>query len=265
MDLVVCIKQVIDPEIPPDLFRLDAATGRQLRGGLSLVISAYDQNALELALQLRETAGGKITALTIGAAEAQGAVKTAMGMGVDAGVLVRDPALLDSDSFGIAAALAAAIRKLGADLVLTGCVSGDTGSKAMAPILAEELGWPCLCFASRLERREGRIVARRLVDDGYETVETTLPAVASVISDDSNVPRFSKLKDIMAAARKPVPAWSLPDLGIPPSAVGPAARRLSLSEVTIPTRDSRCELIAGETSDEQARRLAERLRELTVI
>ena len=81
MNIVVCVKQIIDPEIPTEQFKLDPVSKRQVRGGLSLVISAYDQNALEVALQLREKAGGKITALSLGEPEAQGAVKSAMGMG----------------------------------------------------------------------------------------------------------------------------------------------------------------------------------------
>ena len=266
MHAVVCIKQVIDPETPPDLFQLDPTTKRQIRGGLSLVISAYDENALEVALQLKEKVGGKITALTVGAAEAQGALKSAMGMGVDAGVLVNDPAVAGTDSFGIASVLAAAVRKLApVDLVLAGCVSGDTGSKVMAPLLAEELGWPGLTFVSRIEAHEGTVRARRLLPDGYETVAAALPLVAGVISDDTNVPRYSKLKDIMAAARKPVPNWKLSDLDLDPSRVGPAAHRLVLRDVVIPQRESRCELIGGETPEEQAAALAARLRELKVI
>jgi electron transfer flavoprotein beta subunit len=230
------------------------------------VISAYDQNALEVALQLKEKAGGKVTALSVGTAETQGAVKSALGMGADAGVLVKDPAVAGSDSFGIAAVLAAAVRKLApVDLVLTGCVSGDTGNKVMAPLLAEELGWPGLTFVSRIEAHEGTLRARRLLPDGYETVAAPLPAVAGIISDDTNVPRYSKLKDIMAAARKPVPHWTLADLGVEPSRVGPAANRLVLKDVVIPARESRCELIGGETPEEQAATLAARLRELKVI
>lgn len=266
MNIVVCVKQIIDPEIPAEQFKLDPATTRQIRGGLSLVISAYDQNALEVALQLREKAGGKITALSLGEAEAQGAVKSAMGMGVDAGVLVCDPALAGSDSFGVAHVLAQAVRKVGLpDLVLIGCVSGDTGNKAVGPLLAEELGWPFLSFASRLEVKEGNVVARRIVEDGYETVEAPLPLVASILSDDTNVPRYSKLKDIMAAARKTVPVWKTADLGVDMGRVGSRGRRMELREVAVVQRDSRCELVTGETPAEQGERLALRLRELKAI
>lgn len=266
MHTIVCIKQIIDPEIPTELFKLDPTTKRQVRGGLSLVISAYDQNALEVALQLREKAGGKITALCLGEPGAMGAVKSALGMGVDEGVLVSDAALLASDPFGVAHVLGAAIRKIGTpDLVLTGCVSGDTGDKVVAPLLAEELGWPCVTFVTRIEAKDGKAVLRRILEDGYDLVEAPLPAVASILSDDSNVPRYSKLKDIMAAAKKQVPTWKAADLSLEAARTGAGAARLALRDVSIPARQSRCEHIEGETPEERAEKLALRLRELKVI
>jgi electron transfer flavoprotein beta subunit len=266
MHIVVCVKQIIDPEIAADQFKLDPATKRQVRGGLSLVISAYDQNALEVALQLREKLGGRITALCLGEPGAMGAVKSALGMGVDDGVLVSDPSLLDSDPFGVAHVLARAVQKIGTpDLVLTGCVSGDTGNKVVGPLLAEELGLPCVTFASRIEVGDGKAVARRIVEEGYERVETPLPLVVTIVSDDSNVPRYSKLKDIMAAARKQVPTWKAADLNLDAAKVGAAAARLLLTDVFVPKRESRCELLDGETPEERAEGLALRLRELKVI
>lgn len=266
MHIIVCIKQIIDPEIPTDQFKLDPGTMRQVRGGLSLVISAYDQNALEVALQLREKAGGKVTALCLGEPGAMGAVKSALGMGVDEGVLASDPPLLDSDPFGVAHVLAKAIQKIGApDLVLTGCVSGDTGDKVMAPLIAEELGFPCVTFVTKIEMKDGRAVVRRVVEDGYELVEGPLPLVASILSDDGNVPRYSKLKDIMAAAKKQVPIWKAGDLNLDATKVGAAATRLHLRDVLTPKRESRCEMLEGDTPEERAERLALRLRELKVL
>jgi electron transfer flavoprotein beta subunit len=266
MNIIVCIKQIIDPEIPTGQFKLDPTTQRQVRGGLSLVISAYDQNALEVALQLREKLGGKITALCLGDSGATGAVKSALGMGVDNGALVSDPALLASDSFGAAHVLAKAIRKIGApDLVLTGCVSGDTGNKVVGPLIAEELGLPCVTFVTRVEVKDGKAVMRRIVEDGYELVEGPLPVVASILSDDSNVPRYSKLKDIMVAAKKQVPIWKAADLDLDGAKVGAGAARLELRDVSIPRRESRCEMLDGDTPEGQAEKLALRLRELKVI
>jgi electron transfer flavoprotein alpha/beta subunit len=108
-------------------------------------------------------------------------------------------------------------------------------------------------------------VARRIVDDGYETVEGALPLVLSILSDDTNVPRYSKLKDIMAAAKKQVPTWKAADLGLDSAKVGAGASRLRLRDVLIPRRESRCELVGADNPQEQGVRLAERLRELKVI
>ncbi len=266
MHTIVCIKQIIDPEIPADQFKLDPNTKRQIRGGLSLVISAYDQNALEVALQLREKAGGKVTALCLGDSGAMGSVKTALGMGVDTGVLVSDPPLLESDPFGVAHVLAKAIQKIGMpDLVLTGCVSGDTGDKVIGPLLAEELGLACVPFVSRIEVRDGKAAVRRIVEDGYELVEGALPLVVTIISDDSNVPRYSKLKDIMAAAKKQVPVWKAADLSLDGGKVGASAARIQVRDISVPKRESRCEMLEGETPEERAERLALRLRELKVL
>jgi electron transfer flavoprotein beta subunit len=266
MHSIVCIKQIIDPEISAEQFRLDPDTNRQIRGGLSLVISAYDQNALEVALQLREKVGGKITALCLGEAGAMGAVKSALGMGVDAGVLVSDPDLLASDSFGVAHVLAKAIRKIGMpDLVLTGCVSGDTGNKVVGPLIAEELGLSCATFVSRIEIKNGNATMRRVVEDGYELVEAALPILASILSDDTNVPRYSKLKDIMAAAKKQVPTWKAADLNVDASKVGAAAARLQVKDVSVPKGESHCEMLDGDTPEERADKLALRLRDRKVI
>lgn len=266
MHTLVCIKQIIDPEIPTEQFKLDPTTRRQARGTLPLVISAYDQNALEVALQLREKAGGKTTALCLGEPGALSAVKSALGMGVDGGVLVSDPALVLAGSLGVAHVLAAAIRKIGMpDLVLTGCVSGDTGDKVVAPLVAEELGLPCVTFVTRIEVQNGKAVLRRIVEDGYELVEGPLPVVASILSDDSNIPRYSKLKDIMTAAKKQVPTWKAADLSLDGAKLGAAAAGLEVRDVSIPLRESRCEIIDGETPEERAAKLAVRLRELKVI
>ena len=264
MHILVCIKQIIDPEISTDLFRLDPITKRQARGGLSLVISAYDQNALEVALQLREKVGGKITALCLGESGAMGAVKSALGMGVDEGVLLSDARFLDLDVFGVAHVLAQAVRKLGSPgLVLTGAVSGDSGHKVMGPLLAEELGWPCVTFVTRIALQGEHLYLRRIVEDGYEVMETGVPVVASILSDDGNVPRYSKLKDIMAAAKKPVPTWTATDLPLDGNRM--RAARLDLHDMLIPEGESHCEWIGGDTPQAKAGQLALRLRELKVI
>ena len=265
-NIVVCIKQIIDPEIPASQFKLDKASKRQLREGHNLVISPYDQNALEVALQLKEKAGGKVTALSLGDAGAGSALKSALGMGADEAVLLADPAFLECDQFGVAHVLAAGIKKLGTcDLVLCGCESGDWGDKMVGPLLAEELGAACVTFATRIEAKDGCLVLRRVVETGVERIEARPPLVASILSDETNTPRYPKLRDIMAAGKKQIPAWKAADLLLDGARVGPGSRRVEVEDLSVPVRESKCEVIEGETAEEKADRLAVRLRELKLI
>jgi len=264
--IVVCIKQIIDPELPASQFKLDKANRRQLREGQNMVISAYDQNALEVALQLKEKAGGKVTAMSLGEAGATSALKSALGMGADEAVLLSDPVFLECDQFGAAHVLAAGIRKIGAhDLVLCGCVSGDWGDKMVGSLLAEELAIGCVTFVTRIEPRDGALTFRCVGESGVERIEGVPPIVATILSDETNTPRYPKLRDIMAAGKKTIPVWKGGDLPLDAARVGAASRRVEVEDLYIPQRESQCEFIEGETAEEKAERLALRLRELKVI
>jgi electron transfer flavoprotein beta subunit len=266
LNIVVCLKQIIDPEIPASQFKLDKAAKRQLREGHNLVISAYDQNALEVALQLKEKAGGKVTAVCLGEAGATSALKSALGMGADEAVLLTDPSFLECDQFGVAHVLAAGIKKLAAyDLVLCGCVSGDWGDRMVGSLLAEELGVGCVTFATRIEAADGGLTLRRVVEDGVERIEGKPPLVATIVSDETNTPRYPKLRDIMAAGKKQIPVWKAADLPVDAARVGAASRRAEVADLYVPVRESKCELIEGETAEEKADRLALRLRELKLF
>ncbi|MDR7435588.1 MAG: electron transfer flavoprotein subunit beta/FixA family protein [Armatimonadota bacterium] len=266
MEIVVCLKQIVDPEIPASEFRLDPVTKRQIRGSHALVISTYDENALEVALQLKEKQGGKVTAVTIGEEQATEALRKALAMGADSAVLISDPPLLEADDLGKARVLARAIRKLTTpDLILCGCESADWVSRIVGPFLAEELGLPCVTFGTRIEPRDGKIVVRRIVEDGYHLVEAALPAVVTIASDETNTPRLPKVRDIMAAVKKPITLLRMADLGIEPGSLKEMEGRIVLQDVAIPVREARCEFIEGDTPEEQAERLVLRLKELKVI
>ncbi len=266
LNIIVCIKQIIDPEIPASQFKIDPGSKRQVQGSHSLVISPYDQNALEVAIQLKEKQGGKVTAVTVGGRAAGTALKSAVSMGADEAILINDPLLAGSDQQGIAHALAKAIQKLGgSDLILTGCESGDWADRAVPPMIAEELGIGCVGFVSRIEVKDGAVVLRRIVEDGYELIEAKPPVVASITSDETNTPRYPKLKDIMAAGRKAIPAWKAADLELDPGRIGAAVSAVDITDVYVPIKESKCEMIEGDTPEEKAAKLAARLRELKLI
>jgi electron transfer flavoprotein beta subunit len=264
MDIIVCVKQVVDPELPVRDFAIDPTTRRQVREGRPLVLSTYDENALEIALQIKDRTGAKVTVLTIAPQATIGdSVRLALAMGADEAVVVDDP-----DSPLLAGAvkarlLAAAIRRIGRfDLVLAGCESADWVERVVAPLLAEELGAACVTFAGRVEPAGQALVVHRQADEGYHVLDVRLPAVLSITSDETNRPRLPKVKDIVTAKRKPVHTWPVADLR-PPAAVATAAG-VEVREVSIPQRTARCEFLAGDP-EAQATALALRLRELKLL
>ncbi len=269
MDVVVCLKQVVDPELPARDFALEPATGRQAREGRPLVLSTYDENALEVALQLKDRDGVKVTALTIAPRATIGdAVRLALAMGADEAVVVDDPKSPHHPGAVTAGRLAAALRKIGhVDLVLTGCESADWVERVVAPLLAEELDAACVTFVSQIEVRGSALVARRQAEDGVHVVEARLPAVVSITSDESNKPRLPKVKDIISAKRKPTHFWSPADLGAAEagdSGAGATAAGVEIRDVAIPQRTARCEFLQGDPA-EQAEQLARRLRALKLL
>src|SRR5436190_11613669 len=186
MNILVCLKQIPEPEIPARDFRLADI------GTINLVPDVFSENALETALQF----GGKITVLSFGAPSAEDTLRKALAMKADAAVLVLDdgatltPALSRDageggrrpgegppDPLVVAQVLAAAARKLGGfDIILTGRESGDWGTGQTGALLAEELGWPCVSFVDSIEQRDG-LRLRRQTESGFEIVEASTPVV----------------------------------------------------------------------------------------
>ncbi len=146
MNIIVCIKQILDPEIPARDFRIDRAKRQAEQGGASLVTNIFCENALETALQVREAHGGKITALTCGSASAEEVLRKALALRADDGVLL-ESSVENPDPLFVARTLAAGARKLETfDVVLVGREAGDWGAGQTGGLLAEELGLPCVSF-----------------------------------------------------------------------------------------------------------------------
>ncbi len=267
LNMVCCVKQVPDPETPASAFRVDEAAKKVVPApGISPVISQFDAIAVEAALKIKDAAGeGKITVLSLGPQSAREVIKVGLAMGADEGVLLDDAALFDGDSYSTAVALAEAIKKVGdVDLVICGrqAVDWDNGVTGIA--LAELLGRPSISITKSVEVTNGAVRATRVLGDSFETVEAPLPAVITV-SNELGEPRYPKLPQIMAAARKQVTVWTAADLGLSADQVGQQGARLSLERLFIPQVKSQCEFIDGESPEEMAQALARKLREAKLI
>lgn len=268
MHIVVCLKQVVDPEIPPQQFKVDHDTKTQIRGDLPLVMGNFDACALEVGLQLKEATGWKVTALSLGAPSARDMLKQALAMGADDALLLSDTAFEGGDSFATARALAATLPKLtppGAQVILCGRQASDFEAGQVGGYLAESLGFPLVSLVRQLRVVEGRLRARRQADDGDEVVEVKLPAVCTVTNDDHNVPRLATVRNLLQAGRHTIPSWGLADLGLAPAEVGRAASRTEVLALEVPEAAAPCEIIAGATPAEQAANLVRRLKDLQLL
>ncbi len=246
MNILVCLKQILDPEMPPRDFRVDAEKLEAQRGAAGLVMNIFCANALETALQFRERVGGKITALSFGDETAEEVLRKALALRVDNAVLVTQDFPSDTEKKSrraepmlVSRVLAAAARRLGDfDLILVGREAGDWGEGQTGGLLAEELGWPCVSFAEQLEQSvsDPKILqVRRQTENGVEVLEAASPLVVTVTNHEHNVPRIPKTRDVMMAYRAEVVA------------------------LTVPQKESHCEFVAGEMLEERVTDFAERI------
>ena len=263
LHIIVTIKQVPDPDIPPGHFKVDEAAKRVVPPpGVSPVMNGYDANALEAALRLKERHGGKVTLVSLGGPEAKDTIKRGLAMGADAAVLIDDPALRDADSYLTALALAKAIEQLGPfDLVLSGRQASDTDAGQVHLGIAELLGIPGITPVQKIEAADGRVRVERMIEDGYQVLEVQLPALLGV-SSEIGEPRYPPLRGIMMAGRIAVPVWTAADLGLDPSQL--AARR-ELRRLYVERREAKCEFIEADSPAEAGEKLALKLREAKLI
>ena len=261
MNILVCLKQILDPEVPARDFRVDAARREAEQGSASLVTNIFCENALETALQLRERAGaGKITVLSYGRPTAEDSLRKALAMKADAAALVLNESEGSPDPLAVAKVLAAAIRKLGEfDLVMTGREAGDWGAGQTGGLLAEELGLPCVSFVDTVESSGGGLRLKRQTDTGWEVFEATPPVVVTVTNDEHNVPRIPKVRDVMMSYRQPLTKFTLSDLGL---AAG-GNDYYEVAELSIPQKETRCDFVPGDTLEEKVEAFARRIVEVT--
>ena len=211
--LVKAVPNAAGEERLGENLRLDRASADQ-------IINPNDEHALEVALRLAEALPGlETTMLTMGPGNAWAGLNKAIAAGIGNAVMVTDDALAGSCALATANVLAAALRRLTFDLVLAGLDSADGRAGLVASAISTLIGIPFISHAQEVTLHRNTIVARRLLDDGYELVEAQLPAVVTVTQAVGEL-RYPSLRNIMAARSKRPEIWTLGDLGIDAAAVG---------------------------------------------
>ena len=229
MKIAVCVKQVPEgahARIDPETKRLD----RSGEGALN----PFDANAVEEALRLKDASGGgEVVLLSMGPAKAQDALRKALAMGADRAVLVSDDAAAGADLVATSYALAKALEREGADLVLFGQQAGDSDGAVLCAAVADRLRLPVVSQAAEVTHADGTLTVKRQTEFGYDVIGAPLPAVVAV-SDAINEPRYPSLKGIMGAKSKPQETLSLADLGVETERAGQAGSKTEVYALNEP-------------------------------
>ena len=261
MRILVCIKEVQNPEIASSLFRVDEERKEVIPvEGLSLVTSPFDEQAVEAALRLRDMQPCQVTVITFGPDGAKAAIRRALSMGADDGVHTLDTGLEQADSVTVARVLSEVIRRLGPfDLILTGRQAADWDSGIVGGGIAQLLRLPLVSFAKHIRLEDSHVVVERVLDDGTETVRAPMPCVIT-ISNELGEPRKPSLRETMRAAKKPTQVQTLEAIGIDGAKVRAERQHVQMRErLFVPSKEVKCDLVVGETAEEMAKQIISKL------
>jgi electron transfer flavoprotein beta subunit len=260
MKILVCLKQV-----PHSDARLDmAGDGKWIQeDNIKFEINSYDTYALEEALRIKDAGEAEVVVVSIGPDRVTQALRTALGMGADRAVHVKDPETEGSDVLGVAKILAAVARAESPDLIFMGMMSDDGNFAAVAPMLAELTGMPSTTAAMSVSLADGSVTVERELEGGaLEVVQLPTPCLVAVQSGLNQV-RYASLKGIMAAKKKPVDVKTAADLGVA-DAVGAGAAKMSIEKVYVPPKGEGAEIVEG-SADEVAQKLVGKIKELGLL
>src|SRR6266545_1745168 len=229
MKIAVCVKQVPESQAK----RLDPSTKRLDRSGEG-ALNAFDANAIEEALRVKEASGeGEVVLVSLGPERALDSLRKGLAMGADRAVLVSDDAAAGSDLVATSLALAKALEREAADLILFGQQASDSDGAVLWAAVADRLRVPLVSQAAELTVAEGKARVKRQTEFGYDTIEASLPAVVAV-SDAINEPRYPSLKGIMGAKSKPQETLSASDLGLESDRAGESGSKTEVYALNDP-------------------------------
>jgi len=264
---IVLVKQVPDPETPAAQFRVDPAANKVIPApGIAPVISPFDEQAVELALRIKDKLGGSVIAISMGPESARDVVKHALAMGADSGYLLTGPELEDPDPALTAYILAQAIKKIGVpDLILAGRQAADFDNQQVHVGVATLLGIPYILNCKNAEVADnGDVSFERELTTGVMPFRAK-PPVLMTTSQGVGQARYPTLRNIMVAARKELNTWGPKDVDADPARLGAQGKRTRLTRLYVPVFEGQCEIIEGENAADAGRKLALKLREARII
>jgi len=261
LNIIVCMKQVIDPEAPLSSFRIDPQVKRAIPPqGIPPVLNPFDENALEAALRIKDSQSAKITVLSMGQRLARPVLRRTLATGADELVLLEDDRFDSFDSYFTARVLVKGIKRLGNfDLIFCGREAADSDSGQVGIGIAELLGIPSVTIARKVEVIDGKTRVERVLPDGYEVVEAEMPALITASNEVGEL-RTPTVTDLILAQRRPVTVWKGQDVRF-----NPPQPRTSMLRLSLPSRNGIHEVIRDANPEAAGAALALKLREAGII
>lgn len=257
MRIIVCVKQV--PDVTE--VRIDPKTNTLIREGVPSIMNPYDLHAVEAGLGIRDKLGGKVTVVTMGPPQAEEVLREAISMGVDDAVLLTDRRFAGADTWATAYTLSKAAVKFGFDLIICGkqAIDGDTAQ--VGPEMAEFLDIPHVSYVRHIESiTPNELIVERLMDDCYEKIVLSLPALITVVKE-LNTPRPPSIRGKMAAKKAQIPRLNADDIGAEEENVGLKGSPTMVKNIFAPPPRGERRILEG-TPEEQVETLVKELRRL---
>ncbi len=246
MNIIVCIKQV--PETTE--VRINPETNTLMREGVKAIINPFDMYAIEEAVRLKERFGGKISVITMGPPQADSALREAISLGADEGYLVCDRAFAGSDTWATSYTLAGAIKKLGVfDLIICGKQASDGDTAQVGPGISTHLNIPQVTYVKKVEEATDKTMRlERMLEEGYEIIETPLPALLTVVKE-INEPRIPSLKGLMRAKSAKIITFTQKELDLDPQQIGLCGSPTQVVKIFTPAPRVGGQILKGEVPE----------------
>jgi electron transfer flavoprotein beta subunit len=254
MHVIVCVKQVPDTT----QVRIDPNTGTLVREGIPTIVNPYDLHAIEEAIRLKEAHGGLVTVISMGPPQAKEAIREAISLGADEGILISDRAFAGSDTLATSYILSEVIKRVAEespyDLIICGKQSIDGDTAQVGPGIARRLGLAQLTYTSKIRMIDfGKrlIVVNRQVDGGLQVVEAKLPALLTVDKSINKV-RYAPLPNLIKAARYSPKVWNQEILELDKTKIGLKGSPTSVKKIFPPPPPKGGEVISEDDLPEKA-------------
>jgi len=246
MNIIVCIKQV--PETTE--VRINPETNTLIREGVKSIINPFDMYAIEEAVRIKEKIGGKTTVVTMGPPQAESALREALSMGIDEGILLSDRAFAGSDTWATSYTLAEAIKKIGGyDLIICGKQASDGDTAQVGPGISTHLDIPQATYVKKIEEiKDNSLRVERMTEEGFEIIQVPLPALLTVVKE-INEPRIPSLRGMMRAKQAKIITWTQKELNLDSRKIGLSGSPTQVVKIFTPSPRVGGQMLQGEPEE----------------